>query len=127
MNSSIHKPTKSEIFSVYNKVKAFARKNPDLIDPKRVDKALGILQSNAYFVDSREEYNPTTNNCGCKDWEFFYASRRCYVNGQEKGKYAGPCKHMIAELLIAKIQDQREELEVSFLLDRDNVLESSYR
>jgi hypothetical protein len=89
MNASI---TKSELFSSYNKARAAIRRNGN--NPKeieRLNKALGILQSKAYYAGDRVTYIPTVSACGCKDWEYRHAAKR---------QYTGPCKHMTAEQLI---------------------------
>ena len=87
MNNNI---TKSEIFTAYNKARSQARKAGDMKLIDRLNKALGILQSKAYYAGDRVLYIPTVTGCGCKDWEFRHAAKR---------GYAGPCKHMLAEQL----------------------------
>lgn len=84
--------SRSELFTQYNKARAQARRegNGKLIE--RLNKALGILQSKAYYQGERITYIPTVSACGCKDWEFRHAAKRAY---------SGPCKHMIAEQLQA--------------------------
>ena len=100
-------PTKSEIFTVYNQLRAYARKHPDIIDPARVNRALGILQSKAYYMGEKVFYSPTAGSCGCKDWEFRFARRR---------NYTGACKHMIAEMLLEDILQLRYDHEAIALL-----------
>ena len=69
--------TKNELFTQYNRARAAARKG--LLDPKRVNKALGLAQSK-----TARPYLTTTKSCSCPD-----ASRH---PGQ-------PCKHMIAAMI----------------------------
>jgi hypothetical protein len=92
-------PTKSEIFTAYNKARAVARRAGDTKQIDRLNKALGILLSKSYYGAEKAEYQPTHYTCGCKDWQFKYARRRAYT---------GPCKHMLAEALLMDIQDRRE-------------------
>ena len=113
--------SKSLLFTVYNKFRSFARKNPHLLDEKRVNKALGIMQSKAYYAGDRSAYLPSTESCGCKDWEFRFAHRR---------KYTGPCKHMIAEMMLAEIMAMCQEYDISQWLDtrqEQYTLENAYR
>lgn len=91
--------TKSEIFKVYNFYKAVARRMDNA--PKaiqRLNKALGILQSNDYYQAEKAAYAPTSHNCSCKDWEFRFAHKRAYT---------GACKHMLAEIMIENIELDR--------------------
>lgn len=93
--------TKSELFSIYNVVRAFARKNPAIIDPRRLNRALGILQSKDYYTSGdRDLYHPTIESCGCKDAQYWYSSKR---------GYRGACKHSIAEYIIALIIRRRAD------------------
>ena len=94
------RPTKSEIFTAYNKARAAARKAGDTKRIERLNKALGILLSNAYYEGEKAEYSPTYFSCGCKDWEYRHAARR---------GYHGPCKHMLAEALLIAIAEYRAE------------------
>ena len=85
--------TKSELFTQYNKARAAIRRNGN--NPKeleRLNKALGIAQSKAYYTTGdRVIYFPTVTACGCKDWQYHLATKRAYT---------GPCKHMKAEQMI---------------------------
>ena len=92
------RPTKSEIFSAYNHLRAELRKAGDTKGIERLNKALGILQSKDYYQGERSVYVPTLTDCGCKDWEFRNAHRRAYT---------GPCKHILAEQLLAAIAELR--------------------
>ena len=68
----------SAIFSEYNRAKR-------ALDPKRVDKALSLIQSGK--IDEKVfEYGTTTRNCHCPDREF-------------RGNL---CKHMIALMIIKR-------------------------
>lgn len=100
MNNSI---TKSELFTAYNKARNAARRAGDLKLIERLNKALGILQSKAYYAGDRVLYIPTLTACGCKDWEYRNAVKRAYT---------GPCKHMIAEILTAEIMQARNVTEL---------------
>lgn len=93
------RPTKSEIFTAYNKARAIARRAGDTKQIERLNKALGILLSKSYYQAEKAEYQPTHFTCGCKDWQFKYARRRAYT---------GPCKHMLVESLLLDIADRRE-------------------
>ena len=100
MNASI---TKSELFTAYNKARNAARRAGDLKLIERLNKALGILQSKAYYAGDRVLYIPTLTACGCKDWEFRHAAKRAYT---------GPCKHMLAETMTAEIMQARNVTEL---------------
>lgn len=105
MNQTTHKPTKSEIFTVYNKMRAALRKAGNEKALCRLNKALGILQSKDYFNQfERESYNPTADSCGCKDWQYRFSKRR---------KYTGACKHMLASQMMAMIEARRREHEIT--------------
>lgn len=104
MTTTSAKFTKSEIFSIYNKLKSLARKDGDLKKIDRLNKALGILMSNSYYSGDKKNYSPTSFTCGCKDWEFHHAARRGYT---------GPCKHMLTETMIEMIMERRETHNVS--------------
>lgn len=89
MNASI---TKSELFTAYNKARSEARRAGDSKLIERLNKALGILQSKAYYNGGdRVIYFPTVSACGCKDWQYRHAAKRAYT---------GPCKHMVAEQML---------------------------
>lgn len=91
--------TKSELFTAYNKARAAARRAGDLKQIERLNKALGILQSKAYYSGERAIYYPTLAACGCKDWQYHMAAKRAYT---------GPCKHMLGETLTSAILANRE-------------------
>lgn len=81
-----------KLFITYNQARAKARNNPKLL--QRIHKAFAIIQTKSYYVAEKELYNPTQSSCNCKDWEFRHAHKR---------DYHGHCKHMIAEVLISRI------------------------
>ena len=84
--------TKSELFTAYNKARTAARRQGNVKLIERLNKALGILQSRAYYTTGdRVIYFPTVSACGCKDWQYRHAAKR---------QYTGPCKHMIGEQLL---------------------------
>lgn len=92
--------SKSEIFTVYNRMRAIARKMDSPAKAlQRLNKALGILQSKNYYQAEKETYNPTAHTCKCKDWEFRFAHKRAYT---------GACKHMLAEIMIGQIEVERK-------------------
>lgn len=68
---------KSQLFSSYNRLKATAADKP------RVNRALGVAQSN-----QPRPYITTADSCTCKDWEF---------RGSKTGV---ACKHMTALALV---------------------------
>jgi hypothetical protein len=117
-----NRPTKSEIFSVYNHLRAMARKAGDTKMIERLNKALGILQSKNYYQEEKAAYAPTAYDCGCKDWQFRFSHKRAYV---------GPCKHQLAEMMMLSIIGRREEHEVTTALieqhENKQLLESEYR
>lgn|SRR5574340_1168090 len=97
--------TRSELFTAYNHARHAARmagNNPKEIE--RINRALGILQSKAYYAGERAEYSPSPRVCGCKDWEYHYAAKRAYK---------GPCKHMWAEALTVQALQDRESRNVT--------------
>lgn len=97
-------PTKSEIFTAYNKARAIARRAGDVKQIERLNKALGILMSKDYYQAEKAEYQSTYFTCGCKDWQYRRAARRAYV---------GPCKHMLAESLLQAILERRADHDVT--------------
>jgi predicted nucleic acid-binding Zn finger protein len=94
------RPTKSEIFTAYNKARAQARRAGDTKQVERLNKALGVMLSKSYYTGEKADYMPTHFSCNCKDWQFKYARRRAYT---------GPCKHMLAESLLMDIQSRRAD------------------
>lgn len=74
--------TKSEIFTQYNKAMAAARQGK--LDPKRVNRALGIAQTKA----PEQKYITSIKSCNC-------------VDHQQHPSVA--CKHMIARMIEVKI------------------------
>lgn len=82
--------TKSEIFSVYNRARTFARRNPSILDPGRVNRALGIVQR-VMAGSYRWEYATTHDHCTCADSTY----RRV------------TCKHSIALMLLQRILEMR--------------------
>lgn len=96
--------TRSELFTAYNRLKWAAKRagNQKLID--RLNKALGILQSKDYYQDEpnhpRTSYQPTTADCGCKDWEWRYSWKRAYI---------GACKHILSQWLLELGHDYRDQ------------------
>ena len=93
-------PTKSEIFTAYNKARAAARKAGDVKRIERLNKALGVLLSSNYYTGEKAGYQPTINSCGCKDMQYRHAARRAY---------AGVCKHAEAERLLLAIYARRAD------------------
>lgn len=73
--------TKSEIFSMYNKARAAARKGK--LEAGRVNRALGILQTQNYV----NKYNTTIHSCNCEDHK----------------RHQVPCKHMVALMIKVRI------------------------
>lgn len=111
--------TKSELFRAYNRMRAIVRKTGDQKAMDRLNKALGILQSKAYYAGEKAAYTPTRTACGCKDWQYKYAKKR--------GTLA-PCKHIFAEMLIDMILKERAEFDVTDMIySARHVFESSYR
>ena len=106
MLSITYPPTKSEIFTVYNKMRAALRAtgNPKAID--RINKALGILQSKG-LADKLAEYRPTQHDCTCKDWEFRYARKRAYK---------GVCKHIMVMIMLDLIEAMRQAHDITALV-----------
>jgi len=101
---NINNLTKSEIFRWYNKAKAFARKNPHLVDPKRVDRALGILQTKGDYFEIHP-WSASGTRCDCPDSLY----RRVV------------CKHSIALLIESQILQERREHEITPLISREKV------
>ncbi len=113
--------SKSELFTAYNKARAELRRAGDVKGIERLNKALGILQSKAYYLGERAEYQPAPETCGCKDWEYHNAKNR---------KYTGPCKHMLAEALLVAMVERRSEYEITALVQAHEatyLFETSYR
>ncbi|MBI5955148.1 MAG: hypothetical protein HY865_26120 [Chloroflexi bacterium] len=99
--------TKSEIFTVYNQMRAAARREGNTKQIERLNKALGILLSKEYYAGERLAYIPTKDSCGCKDWEFRFSSKRAYTGG---------CKHMLAEVMMQSALALRAAHEVTVWL-----------
>ena len=55
---------KQEVFRQYNRAKVAARRGQ--LDPKRLNRALGLLLSRRFYSKIRE-YGTTYNSCGCPD------------------------------------------------------------
>jgi len=101
------KPNPSEVFSAYNKIRTKYRDFPNLIDPGRLNKALGILQS--YALEGKlDEYVTQADHCYCKDFEFKNASRR---KNSEGTRYTGPCKHQLVVIMLARIEETRNQID----------------
>lgn len=92
--------TKSELFTVYNKLRAELKRQGNTKGIERLNKALGILQSKAYYTGDKIAYRPESAGCGCKDWQYRSARKRAYT---------GPCKHMLAEILVNMILEYRQQ------------------
>ncbi len=93
------RPTRKEVFSVYNQVKAAARKAGDVQQVDRINKALGMLLSGK---GAKAEYKSSCLCCLCAD----YSYRR---------GYSGPCKHMIAEVMFHLVRYKRGVLTADLL------------
>lgn len=106
MNSQ-NRLTKSEIFTVYNQMRAAARREGNLKLIERLNKAVGILLSKEYYQGERLAYIPTAHSCGCRDWEFRNTAKRAYTGG---------CKHMLAELMMQSALALRASHEVTVWL-----------
>lgn len=91
-------PTRSEIFTAYNKARAAARCAGDTKRIERLNKALGVLLSASYYTGEKAGYQPTTNSCNCNDMKYRHAARRAYT---------GVCKHVEAERLLLAIHARR--------------------
>lgn len=114
-NSTI---TKSELFRAYNHLRAIVKTWGDQKAMDRLNKALGILQSKAYYTGDRMAYTPTVTGCGCKDWQ--------YKNAHKRGTLA-PCKHIFAEMLFQAIMLERAAFDVTEeMYQARNVLKSAY-
>jgi hypothetical protein len=96
--------TKSELWTAYNLARAAARRAGNVKEIERLNRALGILQSKAYYSGERAEYQPTQAGCSCKDWQYHMAAKRAYT---------GPCKHMLAENLTGAILASRQPYNVT--------------
>lgn len=79
--------TKSELFSWYNRARAAARQGK--IEAKRVNRALGYLQS-GQAQTKWAEYHTTTTFCGCPD----------HARGHT-------CKHQIALMIVKRIEQNQ--------------------
>lgn len=86
---------KQKAFIVFNHAVSKARKSTDAIKViPRLYKALGIIQHHDYYQAEKAKYQPTYYSCGCDDWKYHMSVKRGYT---------GHCKHMIAEILIERI------------------------
>lgn len=95
-----------KLFIVFNRAMAKARKTGN--DPKLIQRlhlAFGILQHHDYYTQEKAEYNPTSTHCNCKDFQYSYAKKRGYKLH---------CKHMIAEILLERV-NQIKYQQLSFI------------
>lgn len=82
-----HSGSLSARFTVYNHAKHMARRT-GILDPRRVNRALGILMSPGRLEAKVGEYGTTPFWCGCPDYRY----RRVL------------CKHVLARM----VQDQAD-------------------
>lgn len=75
--------SKSAVFSAYNRARAAARKG--LLDPKKVNRALGVLQHGEW------KYQTTLKACTCPDFQRNHTA----------------CKHMIAKMINFRAAEQK--------------------
>jgi len=81
--------TKSEIFSMYNKARAAAKKGK--LDAGRVNRALGVLQSK-----QSRGYQTTIKSCNCED---------------HKRHPQVACKHMVAKMIETRIEQKQSKVQ----------------
>ena len=79
--------TKSEIFTQYNKARSAGVLNG--LDPKRVNRALGLLQRKDGGEGKLSDYRTTVKSCGCMD-----------------SQMGNTCKHRIVRMIEYKIETQ---------------------
>jgi hypothetical protein len=84
---------KSKLFTTYNKAKKAARDGK--LDPKSVNKALGILQQN-----NPKQYRTTLNSCDCQ----------ARVYDPQK-----PCKHMVSLMIKTRISQNNNPQPVKIM------------
>lgn len=94
------KSRKRRIFIVFNQAMANSRRkntDPATIEKiqNRLRKALGIMQSDDYYVGERRFYHPTADSCGCFDRYYYFSRNR---------KYTGRCAHSIAVILEERVK-----------------------
>ena len=83
--------TKSQIFSQFNKARSTGVLNG--LEPKRVNRALGILQSADGGEGKLSDYQTTVKSCGCMD-----------------SQMGNTCKHRIALMIAYKIKTQETQV-----------------
>lgn len=89
---------KRKLFIVFNRAMSKAKKSQLPYEDKlimRLKKAFSILQYKEYYQAEKALYQPTPTHCNCKDFEYWYSRKRAY-------KFH--CKHMIAEILLERIE-----------------------
>lgn len=86
-------PDRRAVFSRYNRLRAIARANPERIDPRRANAALGLAQRHA-----GRPYKATLTECTCPDWLY---------RGSRRRGHRGPCKHMLAAWVVGRSQNGR--------------------
>lgn len=84
------KTSRAAIFAAYNRLRAFSRAHPDRVDPRRLNRALGLLQRS-----TPRPYPVSLDACACMDWSCKNTRRR---------GYRGPCKHILAYYLAAQVE-----------------------
>ena len=103
------KSVRSKVFGRFNRLMAIARVRPVLVDPNRVRKALGEALSPARQEMKHDAYEPSIEQCDCKDMKWRHATHRRAANGEQ---YHGLCKHRIAAILLGDIDLSPQILEV---------------
>ena len=73
-----HASDRSKLFGAFNRLRAYSRRHPGVLDVRRVNRALGVAQRK-----QPRPYETTVSGCTCMDWLCRHRS-------------AGPCKHILA-------------------------------
>jgi len=84
----------SALLTSYNLAKHFGRRT-GIIEPKRIDRALGILMSPGKLTEKETQYGSSPSNCGCADSRF---------------RHPVVCKHSIASMIRADTETIMDNL-----------------
>ena len=93
----MNRDIRSKAWSLYNRLRKYARVNPVVIDVVRLNRALGIVNSTRLMAEDEFMYSATSEACQCPDMQYRLSQRRKGATGE---RYTGVCKHVLAHRLL---------------------------
>ncbi len=93
----MNRDIRSRAWSLYNRLRKYARVHPVLIDINRLNRAIGIVNSTRLMAEDEFMYSATSEECSCPDMQYRLSQRRKGANGE---RYTGVCKHVLAHRLL---------------------------